>query len=211
MIELNNISKSYIDGNSQNIVLKSFDLRIGNNDFFTIMGPSGSGKSTLLNIIALLTTPTEGQVIYDDYVVDFTNEKKVEKLRRERIGLVFQNANLISCLNVIDNIMLAAVSNTKASREYAMYLLDRLGIRDKYKSNIKTLSGGEAQRVSIVRALINKPQLLLCDEPTGALDDKNSKLVMELLIEIYEEVKCSLLIITHDKGIGNFGKEQIIL
>ena len=213
MIKLANVYKTFIDGKEEHKILNGIDLSIGDNEFITIMGASGSGKSTLLNIIALLLKPSGGEVFLDNIKVNFNKEKELEKLRRDKIGLVFQNSNLISCLNPLENIMLAMNSDKSYStkKKDVLELLDIVGIADKYKCNIKTLSGGEAQRVSIVRALVNRPNVLLCDEPTGALDKENSEIVLSLLRKTQEINKCSLVIVTHDSSIGELGERKVVL
>lgn len=213
MIRLSNVYKSYRDGEKESHILKGIDFTIGERELITVMGPSGCGKSTLLNIIALLAEPTVGSVHVDGKQVNYRKEKELEVLRREKIGLVFQNANLIGCLNPLENLLLAmsVKINGGRGRKAALELLDMVGMADKAKSDIKILSGGEAQRVAIVRALVNRPQVLLCDEPTGALDAGNSRMVLDLLLETRRQTGCSLVIVTHDKEIGALGERRIDL
>ena len=212
MVELKNVSKVYKDGETRNVVLKNIDLVINDNDFITTRGQSGGGKSTLLNIISLLTKPTTGEIYFDGKEVDLNSEKEVERVRRDNIGLVFQSANLISCLNSLDNIMLPAYGDSRENiKRKAIRLLDSVGLKGKQKAKVKALSGGESQRISIVRALINNPKIILCDEPTGALDQETGKRVIGLLKEIYEEKKCALIIVTHDEKIAELGKRKFIV
>lgn len=213
MIRLVELHKSYMDGDKSSPILRGIDLFIDENEYISVMGPSGCGKSTLLNIMALLTEPTSGRVYIDHKPVDFKKEKELEALRREKIGLVFQNANLISCLNPLDNILLAmnAKERNEKKKRAVMELLDRVGIAEKYKCNVKSLSGGEAQRVAIIRALVNNPKVLLCDEPTGALDADNGSRVMELLMETRRNTGCSIVMVTHDKELGALAERKIIL
>lgn len=213
MIRLTDVHKSYRDGERDNRILRGIDFTIKEKELITVMGPSGCGKSTLLNMIALLAEPTSGSVHVDGKQVDFNKEKELEALRRDKIGLIFQNANLISCLTPLENLLLAmnAKESAKSGRKDAMELLEMVGIADKYKSDVKTLSGGEAQRVAIVRALVNRPQVLLCDEPTGALDGDNSRMVMDLLLDTRRKTGCSIVIVTHDKEIGALGERRIML
>lgn len=213
MIRLTDVHKSYRDGERDNRILRGIDLTIQEKELITVMGPSGCGKSTLLNMIALLAEPTAGSVHVDGKQVDFNKEKELEALRRDKIGLIFQNANLINCLTPLENLLLAmnAKESAKSGRKAAMELLEMVGIADKYKSDVKTLSGGEAQRVAIVRALVNRPQMLLCDEPTGALDGDNSRMVMDLLLDTRRKTGCSIVIVTHDKEIGALGERRIML
>lgn len=213
MIRLTNVHKSYKDGEKEHSILNGVDLTIREKEWMTIMGPSGCGKSTLLNIAALLAEPTSGSVYVDGRQVDFRKEKELSALRRDKIGLIFQNPNLIGCLTPLENLLLAMDARHKgrSGRKAAMELLEKVGMADKANSNVKSLSGGEAQRVAIVRALVNHPQVLLCDEPTGALDRENSRLVLGLLLLTRRETGCGLVIVTHDREIGDMGERRIVL
>ena len=213
MISIKNLSKEFYSGDESQCVLREINFHIGDNEFITIMGPSGGGKSTLLQIIGLLTEPTKGEVYYKNTKVNFKSEKALNKYRLENIGLIFQNANLISSLTPLENLIVAM--NTKESYKKksnrAKELLDKVGLSNKYNSNITSLSGGEIQRIAVVRALVNSPNIILCDEPTGALDSNNSKKVIDLLLSIKEERNCTLIIVTHDKEIGALGHRRIYL
>lgn len=213
MIQLKNVTKEFKTNNVSQLVLKNINLEIKANEFITIMGPSGGGKSTLLQIISLLTAITSGEIYFNDMKINFNDEKKLNTIRREYIGLIFQNPNLISSLNVVENIIIAmnSTESYKTKLQRAKILLKRVGLETKYNSNISSLSGGEAQRVSIVRALVNNPKLLLCDEPTGSLDSVNSAKIMDLLLEMKKEFGCTLIIVTHDKEIGNLGMKKLFL
>lgn len=213
MFRLSKVYKSFRDGEKESLILKGIDFTIQEKELITIMGPSGCGKSTLLNVVALLAEPSEGIVQVDGKQVNYRKEKEVESLRREKIGLIFQSPNLIGCLTPLENLLLAMSGriNGGNGRKAALELLDMVGMAEKAKSDIKTLSGGEAQRVSIVRALVNRPQVLLCDEPTGALDGDNGRVVMDLLLETRRQTGCSLVIVTHDKDIGALGERRIEL
>jgi len=213
MIELHQVHKIYQDGLRENHILHNINLQIKEGEFLTIMGPSGCGKSTLLNILSLLTKPTQGEVFLNGEKVNYAKEKDLDNLRRNHIGLVFQNANLISCLNPIENILLTMNGKDRYTekKKRVLELLELVGLSDKYKSNIRTLSGGEVQRISIVRALINRPELLLCDEPTGALDSGSAENIMKVLKDLQKETKCSLVIVTHDENIGKLGTRRILI
>lgn len=213
MIQLKDVIKTFHDGEGENRILKGINLEVRENEFLTLMGPSGCGKSTLLNIMALLTEPTEGSLYFDNELVNFKKEKRLEFLRANKVGLIFQNPNLISCLSPLDNVLIAmnAKESNGVKKKKALELLDMLGVADKSKGHIKSLSGGEAQRVAIVRALVNEPKILLCDEPTGALDMENGNRVMELLLETRKRTNCALVIVTHDKSIGELGERKIEL
>ena len=213
MIKLKNLTKEFYTHENKQIVLRNINLEVKANDFITIMGPSGGGKSTLLQIISGLLKPTSGEIYYEFNKLDYNNEKLMSKYRRENIGLVFQNHNLISCLNPVENLLIAMNSNLKYKDkiEQSKKLLNEVGLSDKYNSDITSLSGGEAQRVAIVRALVNKPKIILCDEPTGALDSVNSKKIIDLLLKVKKETKSILIIVTHDKDIGNLGDRKIYI
>lgn len=209
MLKLKSIQKSYANEN----ILNDINLTINDGDFATIMGPSGGGKSTLLSILSLLENPTAGKVYLDNKEINFKNEKKLETLRRENIGLIFQNSNLISSLTPLENLLLAINSNESIRKKVLKCesLLKAVNLLDKKSAKISSLSGGEAQRVSIVRAVVNNPKIILCDEPTGALDSKNRDKVIKLLLETQKMLSCSLVIVTHDKTLGALGHRQFFL
>lgn len=213
MIELKGIHKSFMNSKNETVVLKNMNLQIYGSDFITIMGPSGGGKSTLLYTIGLLSEPTSGDIFFNGQQVIYKNEEALDDLRRTHIGLVFQNSNLISCLTPKENILIAMKGNEslKYKSQKVEHLLDKVGLWNKRDETVGTLSGGEAQRVAIVRALVNEPSVLLCDEPTGALDSANGEKVMELLLEVKRENKCALVLVTHDKRTGELGNRRIWL
>lgn len=214
MLEAKNISMDFKDGKNIRHILTNLSITIKNGDYITIMGESGSGKSTLLNILSLLLKPTSGQIKINGEPVNFSKEKNLVNLRGKQMGLVFQNPNLISCMNPVENLKLAMLYNKKKEKEkdkLAKELLDKVGLSDKYYAKIKSLSGGEAQRVSLVRALVNNPNILFCDEPTGALDHDNSENVINILENICKEKNCSLVIVTHDANIWKRGTRKMKL
>lgn len=213
MISIKNVCKTFSIGESKQEVLKNVSLQINEGDFITIMGPSGGGKSTLLYLIALLESPSGGEIFFNERRIDNLKENKVEEFRGENIGLIFQNANLISSLTPLENLIIAMKDkksfNEKKSK--GIELLKRVGLREKENSKTSSLSGGEAQRVAVVRALVNKPKIILCDEPTGALDSINGEKVIKLLLELRKETNCSLVIVTHDESIGALGGRRLLL
>lgn len=213
MITIRNLTKDFYSGDLRQNVLKDVNLEIDHGDFLTIMGPSGGGKSTVLHIMGLLIDPTSGEVYYNNNKINFKNERSLDNYRRDNIGLIFQNANLISCLSPLENLIIAM--NSKESynckKKKCKELLDKVGLSKKYNSKVSSLSGGEAQRVAVVRALVNEPKVILCDEPTGALDSVNGKNVIELLLNIRKERNCTLIIVTHDEKIGQLGERKIYL
>lgn len=210
MIQLKNISKSFNTEKKQE-VLKNINLEINHGDFITIMGPSGGGKSTLLNIISLLDNPSKGEVIFNDKVVNFKKDCILDNIRRHDIGLIFQNPNLITSLTPLENLIIAmdGKENYKNKKDKGEELLDKVGLIDKKHSKVNSLSGGEAQRVAVVRALVNNPKIILCDEPTGALDSLNGEKVISLLLQIRKESGCGLIVVTHDENIGALGERRL--
>ena len=213
MLKIKNISKSYKTGDFVQNALKNINLEIKDGEFVTIMGPSGGGKSTLLNIIGMLEEPTNGEVFIDEKKVNYKSQNVLDNLRRENIGLIFQNPNLISSLNPLENLLIAMQNNDSAKDKInkAKELLKSVGLNGKEKSKITNLSGGEKQRVSIVRALVNNPKILLCDEPTGALDSKNGQNVIDILLKFKKATNATLIVVTHDETIGSLGEKRLYL
>ena len=161
-------------------------------------------------MIALLLEPMKGDMIFDDKKIMWNNVKEIEKIRKENIGLIFQSPNLINCLSPLDNILLPAQDGDE-SKKRALQLMEKVGLKGKEKAKIKSLSGGEAQRVAIVRSLINRPRVLLCDEPTGALDQNTGRAVIDLLQEIRMVEKCTIVMVTHDEKIADMGDRRLVL
>lgn len=197
MLRAKNISKSYFLSDRRIDVLKSVSLEINSSDFVSIIGKSGSGKSTLLSILSGLDHPTEGELYFKGVRFDQLNEDELTQYRRKEIGFVFQSFHLIPSLNALENVMVPAqlAGNDKA-REKAESLLESVGLMDRAKHFPRELSGGEQQRVSICRALVNDPAILFADEPTGNLDSTNEENVMNLLKSM--RGRCALVMVTHD-------------
>ena len=212
MITLKNLHKSYEVGQNKLHVLKGIDLEIQSGELVSIMGSSGSGKSTLLNIIGLLDTYDEGELLFDDVLIkNFSqnkerdlNERKAAHLRNDTIGFVFQSFNLISFKNAKENVALPlyyqGIGRKKRNR-LAMDFLDRMGLVEWADHMPSELSGGQKQRIAIARALISKPKVILADEPTGALDSTTSLEVMELFKEINSS-GITVIIVTHENDIS---------
>ena len=177
------------------------------------MGPSGSGKSTLLNLIGTLDIPTRGKIVIDGIDVTKLSEGEKDRLRNRKIGFIFQFFNLINELTVLENVMLPRLilGDYKAARIEALEMLRAVGLADKAHYSAARLSGGEMQRVSIARALINRPALVLADEPTGNLDSKTGKEIMDLLINLNKEHGKTVIIVTHDLNIAKGLKRLIHL
>jgi len=204
ILNLKNVTKEYITGKVVFRALDNVDFKIKQNDYTVIIGPSGGGKSTLLHILGLLDTPTSGKVFfYGKDVSKYTSDQLAE-IRFNKIGFVFQSFYLVSTLSAIENVMLPMmfydVPYTKRYKR-AKLILDRLDLSDKLKNLPSELSGGEQQRVSIARSMVNNPELLLADEPTGNLDSKSGDKVLNKLKEIHNEGK-TVVVITHDVSIA---------
>ncbi len=206
IIEVKSLYKSYMEDEVAKVqVLKGVNVNIKQGEFVAILGPSGSGKSTFLNMIGGMDLPDKGQIIIDTMDITKLNDNNLSDFRLHKIGFIFQFFNLIPMLTAKENISLPSeVKNKKKDIEYINMLIAKLGLKDRENHYPAQLSGGEQQRVAIARALVNKPRIILADEPTGNLDSKNSKAVIELLKEISEEMKLTIILITHDKEIASY-------
>lgn len=206
LLHLHNISKSF--GNVH--ALRNISCTLQSGEWLTIMGPSGSGKSTLLNIISLLDIPTSGT--YTFFGKDMTQLSEDEKIliRREKIGLIFQQFYLIPYLSAVENVMLAQYYHSSIDKEDALGMLEKVGLAHRVHHRPSELSGGEQQRLCIARAMINNPEILLADEPTGNLDSENEARVLELLQAFKQEGK-SLVLITHNPELGSYGDKKLLL
>lgn len=175
------------------------------------MGPSGSGKSTLLNLLSGLDRPTEGRVVVDGVNISKLSENGLARFRREKVGFIFQQHHLIPYLSALENVMIAQYFHSMHDEDEAKEALEKVGLGHRVHHLPSQLSGGEQQRVCIARALINSPSLLLADELTGNLDRENSKIVMELLKKIQNEEKFTIVVVTHNQYIAEWGKRLIRL
>ena len=205
MIELKNIHKTYHNGAPLH-VLKGIDLHIGKGELVSIMGASGSGKSTLLNILGILDNYDEGEYRLNNVFIKNLSETRAAELRNRMIGFIFQSFNLISFKNAMENVALPLFYQgvgRKKRNELALEYLDRLGLKEWAHHMPNELSGGQKQRVAIARALISKPQIILADEPTGALDSKTSVEVMDILKELHEQEGLTIVVVTHESGVAN--------
>ena len=198
------IHKIYPLGDEELHVLKDINLHIEQGEYLSILGPSGSGKSTLMNIIGCLDTPTKGSYILHGRQVDDMNEKELARLRSKEIGFVFQNSQLLPRLTAQQNVELPLIYadvSTKERRRRAKEMLERVGLSDRMEHYPNQLSGGQQQRVAIARALVGNPSILLADEPTGALDQKTGKQVMQLFQSLNDEGR-TVIMITHDMNVA---------
>ena len=203
LIEVKNLSKVYGSGEAEVKALKNISLNIEQGEFVAIVGPSGSGKSTLLHLIGGVDKPSSGEVIIKGESIYKLKEKELAILRRRKLGFVFQFFNLIPVLTAEENIeMPVLLDNGKIDKNYMNELLKLLGLEERRNHHPSELSGGQQQRVSIGRALANKPSIILADEPTGNLDSKNSKEVLELLKYCAKKYNQTLILITHDVNIA---------
>ncbi len=206
MLKVVNINKSFKYGkNNREIVLKNINLNFKTKELVFITGESGSGKSTLLNIIGGLLLPDSGSIIVDDKDITKYNDNLISKFRNGILGFIFQNYNLIEHMSVMDNLK---ICQSKRDIEKINILLKQLNIYDKRNKEVCKLSGGEKERVAIARAIINDPEIILCDEPTGALDSKNSRMVMEILKKISEQKL--VIVVTHDLNLAREYGDRII-
>lgn len=200
-IKFTNVSKEYKLGNSSFFALKNISFEAKEGEMVAILGPSGSGKSTLLNILGGLDRASKGEVIFNNQKISEFSDKELAKYRRENIGFVFQFYNLIPNLTAYENVEVSAELNKESHN--INEILNAVGLSDKKNKFPQELSGGEQQRVSIARAIIKNPKLLLCDEPTGALDYVTSKEVLELLDKINKEYGTTIFIVTHNSAIAS--------
>jgi len=194
------IKKQYGSGDAAVLALRGCDFEIYDDEFVVILGPSGSGKSTLLNVIGGIETASEGELYYDGEPVNWRNKSELTIYRREHVGFIFQFYNLLPGLSAIENVQLAAELGREPFDPEE--LLDAVGLGDRKDHFPSTMSGGQQQRVAIARALCKNPDLLLCDEPTGALDSKTSVQVLKLLWDFNRKYKKAILMVTHNANIA---------
>ncbi len=213
VIELVNVRRYYLVGEYLVKALEDVSLTINRGSFTAIMGPSGSGKSTLMNLIGCLDTPTSGYITIGGELTNGMEEDELAFLRNQKIGFIFQQFNLLGKLNALENVMTPMVYSLvphKERKERAEAMLEKVGLKDRMKHLPSELSGGQKQRVAIARALINDPDILLADEPTGALDTKTGHEVMGLFQELNEEGR-TIVFVTHDRKLGMQCPEQVFL
>ena len=206
LLEVKNVSKIYGDLHA----LKEVSFQVRKGEWVAIMGSSGSGKSTMMNIIGCMDKPSIGEVILDGQDITKESQTSLTKIRREKIGLIFQQFHLIPYLTALENVMVAQYYHSIPDEQEALQALERVGLKDRAKHLPSQLSGGEQQRVCIARALINSPEIILADEPTGNLDEVNEKIVIEILKQLHKE-GATIVVVTHDLDVGNVAERKIIL
>ena len=193
ILELRDVSKIYESVNA----LSNINLKVKKGDWIAIMGSSGSGKTTMMNIIGCMDRPSNGQVLIDGVDISKESQKNLTNIRREKIGLIFQQFHLISYLTALENVMVAQYYHSMIDEKEALEALKKVGLGDRAKHLPSQLSGGEQQRVCIARALINNPEIILADEPTGNLDEANEIMVIEILKQLNKE-GATIIVVTHD-------------
>ena len=200
LIKMKNVSKIYQNGDFETKALNQVDLTINRGEFIVVLGPSGSGKSTFLNVLSGLDIPTEGEIFIDELEISKLNQKELTKFRRENLGFIFQQYNLLSTLTARENIELGyQIAKEPFDIDEMLKSVEIFDQKSKFPSQ---MSGGQQQRVSIARALVKKPKILFCDEPTGALDEKTGKGILELLSQLNKKYQTTIVLITHNPAIS---------
>lgn len=203
LLQLQNITKGYGEPGTHSYrpVLKELDLEVGKGEKIAIVGPSGSGKTTLLNLIGALDQPEDGEILFNSKNITGYSKTELASFRNKHLGFIFQLHHLMPQLTLMENVLLPLLPQgkniTKEHKEWAEHLIQKVGIWEQREQKPSQLSGGECQRTAVVRALINKPELLLADEPTGALDEENADALTELLVNLSDEEGVTLITVTH--------------
>ena len=210
MIEITKLVKTLRGGGHEVEILKSLDLTVPTGQLLAITGESGSGKTTLLSLIAGLDTPTSGQIVIDGQDITKLDEDELALLRGKRFGFIFQNFHLIPTLTALENVVLAAeLNDTPGAAKKANDLLGTVGLSDRLHHYPVQLSGGEQQRLSLARAFVNEPDIILADEPTGNLDSKNSDHIIELMLELHRVKQATIILVTHELHVAE-GSQRIL-
>jgi lipoprotein-releasing system ATP-binding protein len=212
LLSIRGVRKSFRKDGARVDILKGIDLDIAEGEFITIMGPSGAGKTTLLHIIGSLDEPTRGSVLYRGKDISLNSEQEQSRFRNEKVGFVFQFYHLLQDFNVIENIMIPLwIKRTKPTKALAEgeEFLRIMGLSERRHHKPGELSGGEQQRVAIARALINRPELILADEPTGNLDRKTGREVLDYILSVQKRMGAALVLVTHDPEVGAAGKRRL--
>ncbi|MCI8279701.1 ABC transporter ATP-binding protein [Staphylococcus xylosus] len=206
MIELVDINRYFKNGDEENHILKDINININEGEFIAIMGPSGSGKSTLINILGFIDRGYEGDYLFNGENYKKTSDNQLSDIRNKTVGFVFQNFKLIQNNTILENVSIPLVYAGLGSQERKQRVVDTLhdvGLYDKENLVPNKLSGGQQQRVAIARAIINKPKFIIADEPTGALDSKTSKDIMELFMKLNKESNTTMIMVTHDRKVAD--------
>ncbi len=206
ILELKDVSKIYETVNA----LSEINLSVHRGEWVSIMGPSGSGKTTMINMIGAMDTPSLGKIILDGEEIQDMKAKDLTVMRRDKIGLIFQQFHLIHYLTAVENVMVSQYYHSMVDEEEAIKALEKVGLGDRIHHLPHQLSGGEQQRVCIARALINSPAILLADEPTGNLDEENEQIVIDLMKQLHAE-GVTIIVVTHDPEVGEEAQRKIVL
>ena len=206
ILELKDISKIYGSLHA----LSHINLKVKKGEWLAIMGSSGSGKTTMMNIIGCMDRPSNGEVLIDGKDISKESQRNLTEIRRDKIGLIFQQFHLITYLTAHENVMVAQYYHSMIDEKEALEALEKVGLKERAKHLPSQLSGGEQQRVCIARALINNPEIILADEPTGNLDEANEIMVIEILKKLHKEGS-TIIVVTHDPEVGDVAQRKIIL
>ncbi|MBE6447749.1 MAG: ABC transporter ATP-binding protein [Alphaproteobacteria bacterium] len=212
LIELSNINKSYPLGDSELPILKNISLKIEQGEFVAIMGPSGSGKSTLMNILGCLDKPSSGHYKLAGQAVEHLSSDELAQIRNQKIGFVFQGFNLLSRTSALENVelpMVYANIHPNIRHQKAKLALNKVGLAERMHHQPNQLSGGQQQRVAIARAIVNEAPIIFADEPTGNLDTKMSQEIMELFTQLNQELKRTIILVTHEEDIARYANRII--
>ena len=203
MIQLKNVSKIYRTKTIETVALNNIDIEVKEGEFLSVMGPSGCGKSTMLNLMGLIDEPSEGQISIGGNTIQDYNGKAIAKFRNKHLGFIFQSFHLINDLSVIDNVELPLLyrsgTSSKERRALAEEALTKVGLKNRMKHFPGQLSGGQKQRVAIARAIVGKPDIILADEPTGNLDSVMGNEIMDILLNLNQNEKTTIVMVTHDE------------
>ena len=212
IIEARNLSKKVIFNEQEIIILDDISLNLQAASSLAVVGPSGSGKSTLLGILAGLDSPTSGEIFINQKPLHLLSEEERASIRKESVAFVFQNFELLSGLNALENVMLPLeLKNKKDAKNIAINYLEKVGMQNRLLHYPQNLSGGEQQRVAIARAFACEAEVLFCDEPTGNLDSNNSEMIADLIFDAFQESSSALIIVTHDLSLANRCDQKIEL
>tara|TARA_B100000614_G_scaffold6860_1_gene6430 strand:+ start:109 stop:768 length:660 start_codon:yes stop_codon:yes gene_type:complete len=212
IIEARNLSKKVIFNDQEIIILDDISLNLQAASSLAVVGPSGSGKSTLLGILAGLDSPTSGEIFINQKPLHLLSEEERAAIRKESVAFVFQNFELLSGLNALENVMLPLeLKNKKNAKNIAINYLEKVGMQNRLLHYPQNLSGGEQQRVAIARAFACEAEVLFCDEPTGNLDSNNSEMIADLIFDAFQESSSALIIVTHDLSLANRCDQKIEL
>jgi len=214
VLRTENLTKIYRTGEVEVIALKEVNFAVQRGEFVAIMGASGSGKSTLLHLLGGLDTPTHGEVYFDGQALSRLNDDQVTLLRRQKIGFIFQFYNLLPTLNAIENVALPLMIDGQQASQYqakVQELLHLVKLQDRENHRPDQLSGGQQQRVAIARAFVNQPQVVLADEPTGNLDSRSGKAILELLQRVCKELCTTIVMVTHDPKAASYADRVVFL